>query len=303
MPPPDPVTLTIVGDVHRQWRAIDGDWLERVKPTLSLFVGDLGDEDPDIVRSIADLRVAKVVMLGNHDSWQSFRRRRATRHLRDSLQLLGDDHLAYAVREVPEAGISIVGARPFSWGGPSLRSPELYDELYGVRTHRQSAARIVEVARQAQHRDIVILAHNGPLGLSSEPRDIYGKDFGKPGGDWGDRDLALALPQLDKLGLRVRMVVAGHMHHELVHPKGDLRQRFCRQGNTQFVNPAVVPRVREASDGGSEAYFVRTQWASGFCLSVEEVWVDQCGRERSVASPRFAELQPREVPAVDDVDE
>ena len=98
------------------------------------------------------------------------------------------------------------------------------------------------------------------------------------------------------------MVVAGHMHHELVHPKGDVRQRFCRYGSLSIVNPAVVPRVREASDGGSESYFVRTKWVSGFCMSIEEVWVDQCGNERSAAAPRFAEMSSR-MPLVDDVDE
>ena len=118
---------------------------------------------------------------------------------------------------MPEAGISVVGARPFSWGGQSLRSPELYDEIYGVRTMRQSAAAIVDAARNAQHRDLVILAHNGPLGLGSQTNDIYGKDFGKPGGDWGDYDLALALQRIEGFGLRVREVIAGHMHHRLLH--------------------------------------------------------------------------------------
>ena len=35
------------------------------------------------------------------------------------LDVLGADHIAYAVREVPAAGVSVVGARPFSWGSVS----------------------------------------------------------------------------------------------------------------------------------------------------------------------------------------
>jgi hypothetical protein len=206
-PLPPPANLTIVGDVHRQWRAVDGDYLERVKPDLAMFVGDLGDEDPGIVAEIAALRVSKAV----------------------------------------------------------------------------------------------ILAHNGPLGLSEEPRDIYGKDFGqRPGGDWGDRDLQLALQRIAEMGRRVRMVVAGHMHHELVHPRGDLRVRFCKCAGTTFVNPAVVPRVREASDRGAESYFVRTYWSRGMCLAIEEVWVDERGQERSATTPRVVELEPR---ALQDVGE
>ena len=94
-----------------------------------------------MVRLVASLTVPKVVILGNHDAWQSFGRRTATAKLRECLEVLGDDHIAYAVREVPAAGVSVVGARPFSWGGQSLRSPELYDEIYGIHTGRQSAAR------------------------------------------------------------------------------------------------------------------------------------------------------------------
>jgi uncharacterized protein (TIGR04168 family) len=289
MTPAVPANLTIVGDVHRFWRAFDADYLERVRPELTMFVGDLGDEDVEMTRTVAGLRVPKVVMLGNHDAWESFTKHQPTPRLREILAALGDEHLAYGVREVPEAGISVIGARPFSWGGQSLRSPALYTELYGVHTHRQSAAKIVEAARRAQHRDLIVLAHNGPLGLSQEPHDIYGKDFGRPGGDWGDRDLALALQRIEDLGLRVQMVVAGHMHHSLVHPRGEQRVRFCRQRGTIFLNPAVVPRVRDVALG-SESYFVRTRWHDGECLSVEEVWVDAHSQERSATKVEVVDL-------------
>ena len=57
----------------------------------------------------------------------------------------------------------------------------------------------------------------------------------KPGGDWGDYDLALALQRIEGFGLRVRAVVAGHMHHRLLHPRGAERRRFVRRGETLFV--------------------------------------------------------------------
>lgn len=291
-----------MGDVHRWWRPADATFLERTRPDLSLFVGDLGDEDVEIVRLIAGLPVPKVVILGNHDAWQSFGRRTSTAKLRECLHLLGDDHLAYAVREVPTAGISIVGARPFSWGGPSLRSPELYDEVYGIHTMRQSAAAIVDAARNAQHRDIVILAHNGPLGLGAETHAMFGKDFGKPGGDWGDRDLALAIQRIEGSGLRVRAVIAGHMHHRLVHPRGAERIRFARRGDTLFLNAAFVPRVHKAENGDELAYFLRTRWQAGECLGIEEVWVDVHGDERVSTVPTVVELEGL-APVVDETQE
>lgn len=270
----------MVGDVHRWWRSGDVAFLERSRPALTLFVGDLGDEDVEMVRTVLDVQVPKVVMLGNHDAWQSFGRRVATDKLRQMLDLLGDDHLAYAVREVPAAGVSVIGARPFSWGGESLRSPELYDEIYGVHTMRQSAAAIVDAARNAQHRDLVILAHNGPLGLGAEPADIFGKDFGKPGGDWGDRDLALAIQRIEGMGMHVRAVIAGHMHHKLVHPRGALRTRFVQRGGTLFLNAAYVPRVRQDRDGAELSHFLHTQWRDGECVGLEELWVDVNGSVR-----------------------
>ena len=291
-----------IGDIHRCWREVDSVYLERSQPDLALFVGDLGDEDVDMVSRIAALSVNKAVILGNHDAWQSFAKKEITEKLYSSLDVLGEDHIAYSVREVPEAGISVVGARPFSWGGQSLRSPELYDEIYGVRTMRQSAAAIVDAARNAQHRDIVILAHNGPLGLGSQTNDIYGKDFGKPGGDWGDYDLALALQRIAGYGLRVRAVIAGHMHHRLLHPRGAERRRFIQRGDTTFINCAVVPRVERGRDGEELSYFVRTKWSEGECLSIEEVWVDTHGGEHS-ATPVQVETIDHVVPALDEADE
>lgn len=291
--------LTFVGDVHRWWRPGDSAYLERVRPALSLFVGDLGDEDVEMVRVVAALQVPKVVILGNHDAWQSFGRRTATEKLRESLAVLGEDHLAYAVREVPEAGVSVIGARPFSWGGESLRSPELYDEIYGVHTMRQSAAAIVDAARQAQHRDLVILAHNGPLGLGSGSGDIFGKDFGKPGGDWGDRDLALAIQRIEGFGLRVRAVVAGHMHHRLAHPRGAERTRFVRRDGTLFLNAAYVPRVQRQEGGEEWSYFLRLSVERGECVGVEEVWVDVHGKERRAEQVALVDL-PGVAPIVDE---
>ncbi len=295
-------TLTVVGDVHRWWRAADAIHLERTRPDLSLFVGDLGDEDVEMVGKVVELPVPKAVMLGNHDAWQSFGRRAATPKLREILALRGDDHLAYGVREVTRGGISVIGARPFSWGGQSLRSPELYDEIYGIHTMRQSAAAIVDAARNAQHRDLVILAHNGPLGLGGETSDIFGKDFGKPGGDWGDRDLALAIQRIEGFGLRVRAVIAGHMHHKLVHPRGAERTRFVRRGDTLFLNCAFVPRVRQAANGGELSYFVRTRWQAGDCLGIEEVWVDVHGDEVEASVPTIVELDGL-APVVDETQE
>ncbi|MCR9246415.1 MAG: TIGR04168 family protein [bacterium] len=294
--------LLVVGDVHRWWRRADATYLERVRPDLVMFVGDLGDEDPEIVQKVKELPVPKAVILGNHDAWRSFTNKTQTPELQQSLDILGDDHVAYAVKEVPSAGVSVIGARPFSWGGQSLRSPELYDEIYGVHTMRQSAAAIVDAARNAQHRDLVILAHNGPTGLGEQTSDIFGKDFGKPGGDWGDHDLALALQRIESMGLNVRAVIAGHMHHRLLHPRGGERTRFVRRGGVLYLNSAVVPRVEEDEDGEGHAYFLRTHWRKGECTKIEEVWVNGHGNESGASEPEVVDLV-EDAPVVDEMEE
>jgi uncharacterized protein (TIGR04168 family) len=283
-------SLIVVGDVHRYWRASDTDFIENGDQDYALFVGDLGDEDVDIVETVARIKTRKAVILGNHDAWRSFSEKYVTDALNKSLRLLGDDHIAYDNREWYEGGLSIVGARPFSWGGKSLRSLEVYEELYGVIDHEQSADRIVECARQAQHREVMILAHNGPTGLSMETHDIWGKDFGKsPRGDWGDEDLEIAIDRIKGLGLNVPLVVAGHMHHKLITPRGAFRTRFLRYGDTIYVNAAVVPRIKRLSDGVVVSYFLRIVCANGKVDRFEELWVDPEGKIRENTAPRIME--------------
>ena len=288
--------ILVVGDLHGCWCPEDVEYLEGGGQDLVLFVGDLGDEDIDIVRRIVDLDTEKAVILGNHDAWQSFSNKHPTDRLRDILDVLGDTHIAYGVRELPTAGISIVGARPFSWGGLDLRSPEVYAEFYGVRTPEESAARIGDAASRAQHDDILVLAHNGPHGLSGSPSSIYGKDFGKrPGGDWGDRDLADALRLIRDDGKRVRAVVAGHMHDRL-HPQiGGKRARFVKRDDMLFVNPAIVPRIRKSADhGGQIRHYLRMTLQGGQVDEVEEIWVDADGTISEAVTPKFRALRSRQ---------
>lgn len=283
-------TLLVVGDVHNQWRDADRHFVERSKCDLAIFVGDLGDEDTDMASAIAAIRHPKVVILGNHDAWQSFSHKRPTPRLRGVIAALHADLLGYRVRENYAAGCSLIGARPFSWGGKSLRSPEVYRDLYGISTIEQSADRIVELARTCEHRDLLIVAHNGPTGLSSEPNDIWGKDFGDPGGDWGDADLRLAIERIEAEGLRVRAVIAGHMHDRVSQPRGSLRTRFVRRGGTLFVNAAVVPRLRIAVDGTELGHFVRLKVREGEVEEIAEIWVDVDGHVRHVSHPEVREL-------------
>ncbi|MCC6783400.1 MAG: TIGR04168 family protein [Planctomycetes bacterium] len=281
-----PFRIVFVGDVHGHWTDVDTRFLEEGDQDLVVFLGDLGDEDTVIARRISEIDTELCVILGNHDAWQSFTQRASTPALREILDLFGDDHIAYSKRELAGAGLTLIGARPFSWGGRDIRSPELYSELYGVSSHDESAERILSLARQAEHRHLLIVAHNGPLGLSESPGDIWGKDFGmRPGGDWGDRDLRFALDRIADTEKRVSGVVAGHMHDRLLFPRGASRRRFARRDGIDFLNAAVVPRIRRDPEFGDVHHFLRTDWLHGALVEVDEIWVDEKGAVRRRTRP------------------
>ncbi len=292
--------ILVIGDMHGLWSRHDVEFLEGGTQDLVMFVGDLGDENVRLVTDVANLDADKVVILGNHDAWQSFSLKFPTQKLEQSVEALGNDHLAYATRDIPAAGISIVGARPFSWGGQDIRSPEVYGHFYDVESMEESADLIVETALRAQFDDLIILAHNGPHGISSQPKSIYGKDFGKrPGGDWGDRDLKWALDRISASGRRVRAVVAGHMHHKL-HPQiGGFRTRFVRREGTAFINPAIVPRIRRTRSDEELRHYLRMVWSTGQLDSIEEIWVDRNGDVREKFAPRWKDMASRAEPGRD----
>jgi Calcineurin-like phosphoesterase len=65
--------IVIVGDPHGQWDSEDEAAVTKLGPHGLLFVGEIGDEDPELVGNIADLarqslRGRAAVALGNHDA-------------------------------------------------------------------------------------------------------------------------------------------------------------------------------------------------------------------------------------------
>ena len=266
--------LLFVGDVHGRWDEADTAFVEAGSQRIVVFVGDLADEDASFVRRIATLTCEKVVILGNHDAWRAMRGG-SGRGLRASLDLLGDDHLAWRARSLG-GGVTLIGARPFSWGGEIGNHAWFYREHFGVNGIAGSADRIMKAVAGAPATDVLIgVAHNGPSGLGEGPDAIYGRDFRPPYEDFGDDDLRLALDRLRTAGRSVPLVVAGHMHDRLKGGSG-VRRRTAIDGKTLHVNAAVVPRHR-ATNGGRESHYVRVVIEGGALLEAEDLWVDASG--------------------------
>ena len=249
-------TIAVVGDVHDQWLPVDGELLGVLEVDAALFVGDFGNESLEVVRAIAGLKLPKAVVMGNHDAWYTatpWGQKKAPydRATEDRVQLqldaFGDDHVGYGVKEFAALGISVVGGRPFSWGGPKWQNQGFYEQRFGVKDLEESTAQISQCAVECDHSAVVFVAHNGPYGLGSEPESICGKDWRPLGGDFGDRDLTAAIKATRDAGKTVPLVTFGHMHHKLRHTQDRLRDRvIVDKAGTVYLNAAVVPRIEKS---------------------------------------------------------
>ncbi|MFM7426182.1 MAG: TIGR04168 family protein [Elainella sp.] len=246
-----PCKIAVVGDVHDQWDEGDERALRHLGVDLVLFVGDFGNESVEIVRAISQVSLPKAVILGNHDAWftattwgKGLRGLNHGDRVQQQLDLLGPAHVGYGKRDFPELGVSVVGGRPFSWGGPSWKNGSFYQQRFGVAGFADSTAKIVAAAQQASQSTLIFIGHNGPQGLGDQPEDPCGKDWNPIGGDYGDQDLTEAIAQSRALGKQVPLVTFGHMHHSLRHTKARLRtQLVADDSGTVYLNAASVPRI------------------------------------------------------------
>jgi uncharacterized protein (TIGR04168 family) len=130
-----------VGDIHDQWSVDDAEALHQLRVDLVLFVGDFGNEAVALVRQIAAVEIPKAVILGNHDAWYTatdwgrkkcpYDRTQEDR-VAQQLQALGETHVGYGKLDLPHLGLSVVGGRPFSWGGSEWKYSRFYQERFAI---------------------------------------------------------------------------------------------------------------------------------------------------------------------------
>lgn len=249
------IKIAVVGDVHDRWEPEDGMALQQLGVDLVLFVGDFGNESVSVVRAIASLEIPKAAILGNHDAWytatdwgrgQCPYDRQTENRVQQQLDLLGESHVGYGKRDFPELGLTVVGSRPFTWGGSDWKYNDFYREWFGVESFEESTHRIVEAVREATFETVIFLGHTGPTGLGDEPEDPCGRDWKPLGGDFGDPDFAEAIAQTRQMGKQIPLVAFGHMHHQLRHTKKVQRKSVhVSPEGTIYLNAASVPRIIE----------------------------------------------------------
>ena len=273
--------IAVVGDIHDQWEAADGIALQKLGIDLALFVGDYGNESVDVVKAIADLDIPKAAVFGNHDAWYTATAwgrqkcpydRKKEDWVQEQIDLFGEAHVGYGKLDFPALNLTVVGSRPFTWGGSVWKNEDFYQERFGVTNFEESTARIVTAATNSAYETVIFLGHNGPSGLGDCPEDPCGKDWQPLGGDFGDPDLTEAIAQTRATGKKIPLVAFGHMHHKLRHTQQSLRKPVHVARETVYLNAASVPRIVE-NGSDRQRNFSLVYLQSGIVSQVSLVWV------------------------------
>jgi uncharacterized protein (TIGR04168 family) len=274
--------IAVVGDVHEQWEVEDGLALKHLGVDLVLFVGDFGNESVEVVRVIASLDIPKAAVMGNHDAWYTATEwgrkkcpydRTKEDWLQKQLDLLGVAHVSYSKLDFPEWNLTVVGGRPFTWGGHEWRFADICAERYGIYCLEESAEKIFQVVKSAACENIIFLGHNGPSGLGDRPDDPCGKDWHPVGGDFGDPDLAEAISLCLNTAKTIPLVTFGHMHRTLRHTKKTQRRAVFRSPEgIIYLNAANVPRIIEI-DGVKLRNFSLVSLEGSVVTKASTIWV------------------------------
>lgn len=290
--------IVCIGDIHGEWGDADETALCALKPDLALFVGDYGNEDVELTKRLAafasSVNFQIVTVFGNHDAHYTAFSQRRTRSLfrtdtgcavSQQIRALKPYDASYRSISIPNVGLSVCGGRPFSLGGPKWQNAAFYKTFFGVTGLQDSAAKIASAAKQATFGTLIFLSHSGPKGLGGRPNDPCGKDWSlNPGGDYGDPDLRRAIIAAREAGLRVPLVVFGHMHRPLQNGFGTRimlkTESDGRNGaHTVMLNAAIVPRHRPPHHNTPPLYNFQivNLKNSGDVATVEECWVTAQG--------------------------
>ncbi|MEY4520718.1 MAG: hypothetical protein RLZZ499_3318 [Cyanobacteriota bacterium] len=275
--------IAIVGDVHDQWSAADNLALQHLKVDLVLFVGDFGNEAVEVIREVAAVSIPKAVIMGNHDAWysaSSWGKQKAPYdqsqedRVQQQLDLLGKAHVGFSKLDFPQLDVSVVGSRPFSWGGLTWRNSQFYRDRYQIKNFEESTQQIVKSAQDTASQTLIFIAHNGPAGLGKQTESICGRDWKAEGGDYGDPDLTEAIAQTQSLGKSIPLDTFGHMHHELKIPRGKRRKLVEVREQTVYFNAACVPRVIKTAQDTKRSFSIATL-RQGIVQTISLLWLNQ----------------------------
>ena len=280
--------LAILGDIHLRFDAFDVATFKAPDYDAVLITGDLPgmrhERAYEVAERLSKLTLPAFMIPGNHDATTVPQLLADIAGVKGGPLMRPEPHqarverLAEALGPVTLGGYSahmldedlaLIIARPHAQGGGLSFVPYL-QHRYGVSTMAESAEKLIALIDSVNAERLIVLAHNGPSGLGARPTDIWGCDFKRGGGDWGDPDLELAIAHAKEQGKHVVSVIAGHMHH---HTKTrEMRTWLLAREGTTYINAAHVPRIRERDDKRLHHHVALTIHGTG-CVA-EATWLE-----------------------------
>ncbi len=301
--------IALVGDIHGFWTRVDTEYFSESNYDALVFTGDLGNALPGnthrIAREINKVKKLKFLIPGNHDTTSLFQLAGEILNLhsffgflslpghlwrwKKMLRILDDVRICQynSFQEIP--GLTVLGARPLSMGGRLNFSPFLLKK-FGIGSMQESADRLRNLAQTLdwKNKDLIVLAHNGPSGLGDKASDIWGCDFRKEEGDFGDEDLGEFLRNSIEEGKIPKVVIAGHMHHFSRRMKRTRTWKLKKDG-VLYINAARVPRIISDRSGVVWHHHIKLTRTDGN-WNADTVYLKN-GREESFPLPKFLERE------------
>ena len=284
-----PFKVAIVGDVHLHFNHHDVAFFNASDYDALLFVGDLinyrGAAIRDVTSSLRQLSLPSFIIPGNHDCGNVFQlvaelfQNDLFRSITSFGQKSYEENLKSTIGSVQFTGYSrhpliagkleLIAVRPYSMGGPRLSFGPHLRRHHNVASLEDSSARLRALIDASEAENLIFLGHNGPSGLGATRSDIWGCDFKKEEGDFGDPDYAEAISYARSQGKKVRAVIAGHMHRAI--KGGGSRTWNLVQDETLYINAANVPRIRRSTDAERHHHI---ELQIGADVTFEEHWVE-----------------------------
>lgn len=285
-----PIVLVVFGDIHGHWDEADDAFYPTYPADVFLWTGDLtGLKHLDaLLRRLSAISPHVYGVLGNHDGAHTPHviaealgrdvlcrvfAGAHTERVRALTTQLGRHHLGFARQDLPQWEVSLIGMRPHSTGGARLHFPRALSQVYGVDD--PTAAHRVNIDA-AQHDDLILIGHNGPLGLGDRPTSPFGIDFRSGGGDLGDPDYRAAIDHAQATGRRVCLAIGGHMHDRLHRRSRHLgsRELIGQVEGVPVLNACRVPRIDKRRSGQRHHHTECHLDRRGGQLSIERVtWI------------------------------
>lgn len=249
-----------MGDIHGFWSSQDTEFFNNSDYQFLLLTGDLPSlnkwRNQNLKKEFKMLRIPTYMSLGNWDSSNLFQIAGEVipsrilsyigslghidriKRLKSDLSNIIMGH--YDCFKILDGSYTLLIGRPFTCGGSLAFVPTL-KKKFRIANLDDSFLKYKEIINQSESNTLIILNHNGPTGLGDRATDIYGCDFKKDEGDWGDSDLEEAIRYAKTIGKRIPLVISGHMHHHNPKTKSTRKTMVYKEGTT-YLNVAKVPR-------------------------------------------------------------